>query len=126
MLAGTRNSSWTKSSNYGSILYAYYENEVTRYRFPCFLLLTITQTHGNAILLALKISWIAIISYVALLPDSVGFRGWFKPCDHSLIHQVDETEAVSFSLESDPVTSSWIFGFKDIFVMLNLSWVPYN
>lgn len=66
--------------------------------------------------------WVVIDAFVSLPPDSVGFKGWFKPCtldniEH--IQQIEDTEPISFTLGTLPVTNPSIFVFRDITLMLN-------
>lgn len=42
------------------------------------------------------------------------------------IQRADEVEPVSFSLIADPVTKPNIFGFRDVILMFNLSWLVYT
>lgn len=74
------------------------------------------------------LAWLAFTAFVSLPNDLVGFRGWLKPCtveDEEHIHELEETELVSFSLETDPVTCPSIFAFRDVTMILNLSWLAF-
>lgn len=78
----------------------------------------------------MKTFWITISAFVSLPADSVGFRGWLKPCsidDEENIQKLEQTEPITFSLQTDPVTTNpSIFAFRDITLMLNFSWLAYS
>lgn len=62
----------------------------------------------------MKTFWITIALFVRLPPDSVSFKGWFKPCsidDEENIRNLDQTEPVSFSLQIEPASNPSIFHF---------------
>lgn len=101
--------------NFLQLLYLLDEGSPTNYLF--------NQSAHSGHCWLLGFLWTIITAYVSLPADSIGLRGWFRPCDDENLRDI---EPITLNKNPETITSPNVFAVHSQIFYFNMSWLAYT